>query len=228
MPRVLSATSAPAEGSEPRQACGGTAAGEQVAGQNPERYAANQRRFKESGGYSLSIRKNHLKQNYGLTLEDYDRMLESQGGVCAICGDPPRDDIALHVDHCHDTGSMGARAPSRPSLRRAGSPSAAGTPTPPQRRLLHASRTFGNGSATATRVRGLLCFKCNAGLGQFRHDLEHLQQATAYLSSHLRTEELIVDALGQRLARDDIDPDARRLVRERLAVLVAVRDRSLS
>jgi hypothetical protein len=26
-----------------------------------------------------------LKANYGISLEDYQRMLERQGGVCAIC-----------------------------------------------------------------------------------------------------------------------------------------------
>lgn len=38
-----------------------------------------------------------------MTIEDYDRMLAAQGGGCAICGRPPRDDISLHVDHDHET-----------------------------------------------------------------------------------------------------------------------------
>ncbi len=75
-------------------------------------------------------------------------MLEAQGGGCAICGKPPGD-IALHVDHCHETG----------------------------------------------RVRGLLCFSCNAGLGQFRHDPDLLYQAMEYAAVHWRIEEL--KALGR-------------------------------
>jgi hypothetical protein len=41
---------------------------------------------------------------YGMTISDYDRMLEKQNGGCAICGNPPKDGKNLHVDHNHDTG----------------------------------------------------------------------------------------------------------------------------
>jgi hypothetical protein len=46
---------------------------------------------------------------YGLTIDDYDRMLVAQGGVCAICGSPPNPDgvraaSRLHADHDHVTG----------------------------------------------------------------------------------------------------------------------------
>ncbi|KKM22963.1 hypothetical protein LCGC14_1620000 [marine sediment metagenome] len=46
-----------------------------------------------------------LRSKFGLTLEDYDRMFEAQGGVCAICGYPPKNK-ALNVDHNHDTGTI--------------------------------------------------------------------------------------------------------------------------
>jgi hypothetical protein len=39
---------------------------------------------------------------YGITYEDYDRMLLQQNGVCAICGTPPKKN-RLAVDHCHKT-----------------------------------------------------------------------------------------------------------------------------
>lgn len=32
--------------------------------------------------------------------------MTAQGGVCAICGRAPRDDISLHVDHDHATGAV--------------------------------------------------------------------------------------------------------------------------
>lgn len=53
-----------------------------------------------------------LKANYGITVDDYDAMLEKQGGVCAICGGTEtschgkdgKGVRALAVDHDHATG----------------------------------------------------------------------------------------------------------------------------
>lgn len=45
-----------------------------------------------------------LKKNYGITLADYNKMLGSQSGRCAICGTcDPKGRGAFHVDHCHKT-----------------------------------------------------------------------------------------------------------------------------
>src|SRR5688572_9957760 len=71
---------------------------------NPEREAARQRAYRESGKAAISNRKSYLKRKYGITVEQYDELLAAQGGVCAICTSPPRDDISLHVDHDHETG----------------------------------------------------------------------------------------------------------------------------
>ena len=46
-----------------------------------------------------------LKRSYGISVEDYDRMLEKQGGKCAICGEVD-DHHSLAVDHCHETGAV--------------------------------------------------------------------------------------------------------------------------
>ena len=48
----------------------------------------------------------HLKKRFGLTLDEYDQLWASQGGVCIGCGD---DNIAgrrLAVDHDHKTGEI--------------------------------------------------------------------------------------------------------------------------
>lgn len=51
-----------------------------------------------------------LKKKYGMTGEEYQLLLEQQGGVCAICGLPERvkkrdgKPRRLGVDHDHDTG----------------------------------------------------------------------------------------------------------------------------
>lgn len=55
-------------------------------------------------------RRRHLKRKFGITVEDYERMLTEQGGVCAICKGPETTVHAatgmvnsLAVDHCHTT-----------------------------------------------------------------------------------------------------------------------------
>lgn len=45
-----------------------------------------------------------LKEQFGLDREDYQAMLDNQGGVCAICKMPPIEDYALSIDHDHTTG----------------------------------------------------------------------------------------------------------------------------
>lgn len=52
-----------------------------------------------------------LRKQYGITIEQYDAMLEVQGGVCAICGEPETSRNqhgvrGLAVDHCHTHGNV--------------------------------------------------------------------------------------------------------------------------
>lgn len=67
----------------------------------------------ESPDRQMSSRRSYLMRTYGLTLEDYDAMLEAQGGVCDICGGPQitKDQrtgkiLPLDVDHDHKTGKV--------------------------------------------------------------------------------------------------------------------------
>lgn len=78
-----------------------------------------------------SSRHYHLIHRYGIGAADVDRMIEDQGGVCAICATGKPE----HVDHDHATGV----------------------------------------------VRGILCFNCNGGLGQFHDDPARLAAAITYL-----------------------------------------------
>lgn len=48
----------------------------------------------------------HLRGKFGITLADYNEMLEQQEGLCAICRQPPRGQRRLVVDHCHETGKV--------------------------------------------------------------------------------------------------------------------------
>lgn len=79
-------------------------------------------------------RERSYRKNYGIGIEDYDRMLDSQGGKCAICGAdrPGKAHKNFAVDHCHATG----------------------------------------------RVRGLLCVRCNVGLGFYE---KHGDKFSKYL-----------------------------------------------
>lgn len=51
------------------------------------------------------VQRKNLMNNYGLTVDQWDRMLVRQGGRCAICLEPTYD---LCVDHCHDSGKVRA------------------------------------------------------------------------------------------------------------------------
>lgn len=48
-------------------------------------------------------KKADLKKNYGITVEDYERMLQDQNGVCAICQNACPSGKNLAVDHDHET-----------------------------------------------------------------------------------------------------------------------------
>jgi len=76
-----------------------------------------------------------LLRLYGITIDDYASLVESQESKCAICNETPK---TLYVDHNHETG----------------------------------------------KVRGLLCMKCNAGLGLFKDKQSNLQNAVAYLQKN--------------------------------------------
>jgi hypothetical protein len=73
---------------------------------NLERYQANQRRMRGTPEGKMRQRAGHLMRKFGMTIEQYEAMLEAQGGGCFICGRPPRVDISLHVDHDHSTGKV--------------------------------------------------------------------------------------------------------------------------
>ena len=55
----------------------------------------------------------HVKQ-YGISPEEYDKILSAQNGVCAICGLSERKKMKtgkvckLSIDHCHITGNIRA------------------------------------------------------------------------------------------------------------------------
>src|SRR5436305_14191310 len=73
---------------------------------NPELFAAYQRSYRARPERKIADRAGHLKRKFGLTLEQYDELLASQSGGCAICGDAPEAGTSLHIDHDHETGAV--------------------------------------------------------------------------------------------------------------------------
>ena len=57
-------------------------------------------------------RNDNLRSKYGIGQEEYDQLLASQGGACAICGTTKTSyhksgrEISLTVDHNHATGEI--------------------------------------------------------------------------------------------------------------------------
>ena len=67
----------------------------------PEKY--------DSAKHLEKHRRHQLRKKYGITLEQYNAMLEAQGSRCAICevvSCPTGQSFA--VDHCHETGTVRA------------------------------------------------------------------------------------------------------------------------
>jgi len=57
----------------------------------------------DPGGYIRYKKSENLRKNHGITINDYDKMKELQGNVCAICRKELGDRHDAHVDHNHKT-----------------------------------------------------------------------------------------------------------------------------
>lgn len=120
-----------------------------------------------------------LIKKYGITLVARDEMEKEQGGVCAICGHPPKT-RRLAVDHNHKFKYLRVA-----TFKRAGSWVAviviSGKPlcfyAAKRNQAIQQAREF----AKKESVRGLLCFPCNAGLRKFSDDPARLRAAAKYL-----------------------------------------------
>jgi hypothetical protein len=82
---------------------------DRICAEQRAKYAANPQKFLDAGRKRLEndptlTRRYKLKQDYGLTMEQFDAMRAAQGGKCAICAEPFSK--TPHVDHCHATGKV--------------------------------------------------------------------------------------------------------------------------
>ena len=74
--------------------------------ENADRVNAYHRARRAEPAVKRADRAGYLMRKYGITIEQYDELLASQGGCCAICGREPRPDISLHLDHDHESGQL--------------------------------------------------------------------------------------------------------------------------
>jgi hypothetical protein len=64
--------------------------------------------------YADTSRKNNYAKNFGITIEDYNKLYEQQGGRCKGCKRTLAETVRgkrktakfLSVDHCHKTGTV--------------------------------------------------------------------------------------------------------------------------
>jgi hypothetical protein len=63
-------------------------------------------RYGRSDKDKATRRRCQLRLRYGITPEQYDFMLQEQGGVCKICKEEDKNGTRLAVDHCHETGAV--------------------------------------------------------------------------------------------------------------------------
>lgn len=57
---------------------------------------------KNSRPHTDCVKNRYLTKMYGLSLKDYNKMLDEQSALCAICSVKSK----LVVDHCHTTGDV--------------------------------------------------------------------------------------------------------------------------
>ena len=126
-------------------------------------------------------RNEYLIEHYGITAERYAEMMIEQGGVCKCCGQAPTG-RPLHVDHCHAI----ARLKFKVVLVASGIWAAA---IPAFNTVLESTISLKDAKIKAKRwllaksVRGLVCWRCNAGLQSFKESPENLRSAAKYLDS---------------------------------------------
>ena len=114
--------------------------------------AAARERSRRSRGINAAERARYARmetlRRYGLTIPEFEEMVRSQGGQCAICGtDKPGGSGVWHVDHDHTCCS---------------------------------TRKASCGKC----LRGLLCSRCNIGLGNFGDEPSVLDRAAEYIRKY--------------------------------------------
>jgi hypothetical protein len=77
---------------------------------DPEKGRAKSRKWRlnNRAAFLASARRSNLKNNYGITEDDYQRMLQEQHGHCFTCSRTAENEHhkRLFIDHNHATGAL--------------------------------------------------------------------------------------------------------------------------
>ena len=110
-----------------------------------------------------SGRANHLMSTYGITVEQFEDMLIEQGGLCGICHkDEPGYHGTWNIDHVHCVHERVFKKSDKPSY------------------------VCYRAECKPKDIRGLLCTKCNNGLGFFEDNPTSLRNAADWVEEHRR------------------------------------------
>ena len=142
-----------------------------------------------------------LRRIFGITLVEYNIILADQGGVCKICGHPPRK-VRLAVDHDHrfdrmkiaiykDVDKFYWIADCIPFVMPVG-----GFLT----KLL--AKTYVKLKLRRMSIRGLLCMNCNRGLQKFYDKPERFEAAALYLREFERRIKYDENIINNRVGGD--------------------------
>lgn len=73
---------------------------------NPERKRALKSKWLRSPRGKMSQRRSRLRNYYGITLDQWNVLFDTQGMACAGCGVDTPGARDWHTDHCHTTGAV--------------------------------------------------------------------------------------------------------------------------
>jgi len=133
------------------------------------------------------IRDQRLWQKYGISLEEYNQMLDAQGGACAICRKLPKvGGKALHVEHDHKVSQTKVNFLKEGNFWHAAAEYNHLGFLAVGRSKSEASKTIRSMLKKAA-VRGLTCWRCNQALQSFRDDPQLMRAAAAYLERFQHT-----------------------------------------
>lgn len=74
--------------------------------ENVDRLNSYRREYNAQPHRKRALRDGYYRRTFGISADEFDKLLGKQGGGCAICGKRPERMESLHLDHDHVTGRV--------------------------------------------------------------------------------------------------------------------------